>query len=232
MAEVIPFSVKYELFNFSAILKIIILSIFVLQLLNEKSDEDDSETRSGNRGQSELLRQLQKGDPPKDHSNMNSQMGDEALMQLLRIQSNDYGNRKRSLTEADDGSANKPENKPSKLREKNKMLASLLSNPSKAPAPFPPPMVKTIPDIPQSRISSTGQTHPPAQQQQQMQQQHQQTSQLNNQKLSGLQQQLGQTGRPPIQVRKPSDVYLNQHMPTQQDLNKNQQVKRLRLKLN
>lgn len=207
-------------------------NLMLLQLLNEKSDDDDgSEARSGNRAaQSELLRQLQKDDThtPKEHSV--PQMGDEALMQLLRIQGNDYGSRKRSLNEADDGSSDKrPENKPSKLRERNKMLASLLSNPSKAPATFPVPMVKTIPDIPQSRITGSV---PPSHQLAQsatVASPQQQMNLNNNQKLSaGLQQQspsMGPVARPSIQVRKPSDVYLSQQMPTtQQDINKNQQV--------
>lgn len=177
--------------------------------------------------QSELLRQLQKDDNPhKDH------MGDAALMQLLRIQGNDYNSRKRSHNEADDGSGGdkRPENRPSKLREKNKMLASLLANPAKAPSQsYNTPTIKVMPDI--TRVPNAGQpqsTLPQQQQQQQQLQQHQQ-QQILNQKLIGLQQQQSlnraqQQQQQQQQVRKPSDVYLNQQMPTQQELNKNAQV--------
>lgn len=163
------------------------------------------------------MRQLQRDDQPtKD-------LGDAALIQLLRIQGNDY-NRKRSHNEPDDGSSERrPEDRPSKLRERNKMLASLLANPSKAPASFPTTIVKTIPDIPQSRMPNTGpiqQQQPPPSSTQQQQQQQQ-----NNQKQIGMQQPIIQTRQPP--VRKPSDVYLNQQMPTQQELSKNAQVKKL-----
>lgn len=183
----------------------------LLQLLNEKSDEDDgSEARCGLAPSSELLKQLQKGDSMKKHN-----IGDAALIQKLQIQGSDYGVRDRSHSETDDGSADKrPENKPSKLREKNKMLASLLSNPSRAPATFPAPRVKTIPDIPQTRVGGGKQMQPQQPTQQQMMNINQ------NQKLLGLQQQLPGI-RPQQQIHKPSDIYLNQQMPTQ-DINKNQ----------
>lgn len=185
----------------------------LLQLLNEKSDEDDgSEARCGLAPSSELLKQLQKGDSMKKHN-----IGDAALIQKLQIQGSDYGVRDRSHSETDDGSADKrPENKPSKLREKNKMLASLLSNPSRAPASFPAPRVKTIPDIPQTRVGG-GKQMPP-------QQPTPQQQQMMNQQQKMLQQQLNAGIRPQQQqqqIHKPSDVYLNQQMPTQ-DINKNQ----------
>lgn len=124
----------------------------LLQLLNEKSDEDDgSEARCGLAPSSELLKQLQQNNTNTSMKKHN--IGQAELIQKLQIQGSDYGVRDRSHSETDDGSADKrPENKPSKLREKNKMLASLLSNPSRAPASFPAPRVKTIPDIPQNQI--------------------------------------------------------------------------------
>lgn len=193
----------------------------LLQLLNEKSDEDDgSEARCGlNAPPSELLKQLQKGDSMKKHN-----IGDAALIQKLQIQGSDYGVRDRSHSETDDGSADKrPENKPSKLREKNKMLASLLSNPSRAPASFPAPRVKTIPDIPQTRVGG-GKQMQQQQQQPTSQQQQQMMNITQNQKMLALQQQLPGI-RPQQQqqqqIHKPSDIYLNQQMPTQ-DMNKNQ----------
>ncbi len=189
----------------------------LLQLLNDKSDEDDgSETRCGLAPSSELLKQLQKGDSMKKHN-----IGDAALIQKLQIQGSDYGVRDRSHSETDDGTADKrPENKPSKLREKNKMLASLLSNPSRAPASFPAPRVKTIPDIPQTRVGGGKQM----QAQQQQQQQQQPTPQQQQQMMHHNRLQMNNAGIRPQQqqpIHKPSDIYLNQQMPTQ-DINKNQ----------
>lgn len=187
----------------------------LLQLLNEKSDDDDNmDGRSNQRNHSELLRQLQKDETTKEHTNTNS-IGNDELIQMLRFQGNDFTNRKRPNNDTEDSpSAKRTEDKPSKLREKNKMLASLLSNPSKAPTTFTTPMVKTIPDIPQSRIPNPEQPSP-----QQI---------LNNQKtpqqMVNMHQQLQHPVRSSPQVRKPSDLYLNQQMPTQPELNKNHQV--------
>ncbi|KAL1404294.1 hypothetical protein pipiens_018957, partial [Culex pipiens pipiens] len=118
-------------------------------LLNEKSDDDDLEGRNR---PSELLRQLQKvKDEPKEHP---APLNNEELIQMLRFQGND---RKRPSNEPDEGGAAKrPSDKPSKLCEKNKMLASLLANPAKAPTPLLPghlPLNRIIPDIPISNVA-------------------------------------------------------------------------------
>ncbi|XP_055377198.1 putative uncharacterized protein DDB_G0271606 isoform X2 [Condylostylus longicornis] len=125
----------------------------LLQLLNDKS-EDDNPNRSR---QSELLKQLQKDDTPKDHTSNNNphHMAEEDLKSLLRIQDVP---RKRPLNEPDDGRTSKrPDDKKqpsSLLREKNKMLASLLSNPAKAPTVSTiTPVVKIIPDITSSSVN-------------------------------------------------------------------------------
>lgn len=126
----------------------------LMHLLNH--DDDNMDGRTNQRNNSELLRQLQKEDTPKDHHTINS---NEELIQMLRFQGNEYSNRKRPPNEPEDGPlAKRSDDKPSKLREKNKMLASLLSGPSKAPTTFTTiPVVKTIPDIPQqSRIPERG----------------------------------------------------------------------------
>ncbi|EDO63413.1 AGAP009664-PA, partial [Anopheles gambiae str. PEST] len=69
---------------------------------------------------------------PKEHNP--PPLNNEELIQMLRVQSND---RKRPSTEPDEGAAVKrTDNRPSKLRERNKMLASLLANPAKAPMPM------------------------------------------------------------------------------------------------
>lgn len=188
----------------------------LLNLLNEKSDDDDaSDQRSSQRTHSELLRQLQKDEQPKDHSNSN-QMGNDELIQLLRIQGNDFTNRKRTLTDSDDSpSAKRSEDKPSKLREKNKMLASLLSGPSKAPTTFTQPMVKTIPDIAQSRIPNVGP------QQMSPQQMVLNNNQKNAQQLGSLQALHQARSNQQQSLRKPTDLYLNPQMQTQQvDMNK------------
>lgn len=126
----------------------------LMHLLNHDDDNVDGRANQRNsNSNSELLRQLQKEDTPKDHHhNMNS-IGNEELIQMLRFQGNDFSqNRKRPSNESEDSPlAKRTEDKPSKLREKNKMLASLLSNPSKAPTSFIP-VVKTIPDIAQARL--------------------------------------------------------------------------------
>lgn len=121
----------------------------ILKLLNEKSDDDDLEGRNR---PSELLRQLQKvKDEPKEHP---APLNNEELIQMLRFQGND---RKRPSNEPDEGAAAKrPSDKPSKLCEKNKMLASLLANPAKAPTPLLPghlPLNRIIPDIPISNVA-------------------------------------------------------------------------------
>lgn len=127
----------------------------LMHLLNHDDDNMDGRANQRNCKSSELLRQLQKEDTPKDHHH-NTNMNNEELFQILRFQGNDFTNRKRSSNDSDDSPlAKRTEEKPSKLREKNKMLASLLSNPSKAPTTFTTiPVVKTIPDIPQARIAN------------------------------------------------------------------------------
>lgn len=121
----------------------------LMHLLNHDDENMDNRTTMRN---SELLRQLQK-EEPKDHQHhaQVKTLANEELMQRLRFQGNDF-TRKRPLADGDDGpSAKRGENKPSKLCEKNKMLASLLSNPTKPPAPLPPAL-KVFPDIPRGEL--------------------------------------------------------------------------------
>jgi hypothetical protein len=166
-------------------------------------------------------------------------------MTMLRFQGNDLPpNRKRSANDgADDGSAAKrPDDKPSKLREKNRMLAKLLSCPSKAPS-------QLAGNLPMNRIVPAITTQPLPQQQQQQQQQQQpnrmnvtsttQQQQLqhhlnnnNNNNINNnntlkqvqqLQQIRSQQQQQQQLLRKPSDIYLNQMQQpnSQQDSNKN-----------
>uniref|UniRef100_A0A1B0CR09 Uncharacterized protein n=1 Tax=Lutzomyia longipalpis TaxID=7200 RepID=A0A1B0CR09_LUTLO len=158
-------------------------------------------------------------------------MGNEELIQLLRFQGNDFS-RKRSSNEPDEGGAAKrSDEKPSLLRERNKMLASLLANPSKAPTTVLPStalQVKIIPDITPSSINSRVTNASNQQQQQQHLTNNNNTIMSNNNNTNSnnqkqIVQQLNQVRPPPPSIRKPSDVYLNQ-MPSQQDISKNQQV--------
>lgn len=110
------------------------------------------------------MRQLQKDDGHYSHSHGHNHgqhhskdMSQEDLLKSLKYQG-DPTTRKRSLNEPDDGILAKRESdRPSKLRESNKMLASLLENPPKNPIVTVPPQVKTIPDIAPSasRVNST-----------------------------------------------------------------------------
>lgn len=85
--------------------------------------------------------------------NNNANLDDEALKKHLRFQggpgSLENNNRKRASDESDDSSSGTSK-RPSKLQEKNKMLASLLACPSRpltSPNPQMPP-VRRMPDIP------------------------------------------------------------------------------------
>lgn len=157
------------------------------QLLNDKSsDDDDGEGRNKN---SELLKQLKKDSPMKSN---------EDIIQMLKYQGND---RKRPA-ERDDSAGGKREGKKTTLQEKNKMLASLLANPSKAPieSSLTQQMpVRVIPDIPKSNalvnsgISSTTS----------------QISPINTSNHNNNLDKLSPGQRPPL-LRKPSsDNYLS-----------------------
>lgn len=85
--------------------------------------------------------------------NNNAELDNEALKQRLRFQggsgSLENNNRKRASDESDDSSSGTSK-RPSKLQEKNKMLASLLACPSR-PISSPNlqmPAVRMMPDIP------------------------------------------------------------------------------------
>lgn len=191
----------------------------MLQLLLQTDKDDDDGGASGSGGlrsnQSELMRQLQqRGDPPVKEP----PIADAELIQMLRIQGNDFSGRKRGHSDTDENGEKRPENRPSKLREKNKMLATLLANPPKAPTSTgPPPTVKPIPDIPQSRLQQQ-QHHQSGGIAQGGNLQQQQHSQLNQKLLAAS----GQTHHPGVRMsqgqaqRKPTEVYLNQQQPQQQ----------------
>lgn len=130
------------------------------QLLNERSDEDDS----SNKQHSELLKRLQTS-TRDDHREMmtnNPEMDNEALKLRLRFQGGPENNRKRASDESDDSSSGTSK-RPTKLQERNKMLASLLAGPSRplntTTLLSTVPSVRMMPDIPnqvKSRHDSNG----------------------------------------------------------------------------
>ncbi len=103
-----------------------------------------------------MLRQLKKKDDHKEPNNNSSHLDDDALVRRLMIQSNSTttNGRKRASDESDDsasGTKQRPtdQKRPSELQAKNKMLASLLAEPTKPPiVPCNLP-IRIIPDIPQ-----------------------------------------------------------------------------------
>lgn len=142
--------------------------------MNDKSDDDDSP--NSNNLNSELLRQLKKPnkDDHKEPNNNSNLLDHEQLMQRLQFQGNNTVNpngRKRTSDESDDSNSSAKRfgdgsRQPSKLQEKNKMLASLLANPLKTPPTMPHNVtpVRIIPDITHNinninnRLTSSNQT--------------------------------------------------------------------------
>lgn len=59
------------------------LYMHILQLLNEKNDDDDIETKVGLKNRSELLQQLLKDEDRKAQENTQSQSQDDTLLQSL-----------------------------------------------------------------------------------------------------------------------------------------------------
>ncbi|CAH1102435.1 unnamed protein product [Psylliodes chrysocephalus] len=132
------------------------------KLLNDKSDDDDLESRAGMKKKSELLQQLLKPDRDGDDDKKNDlQCNDDTLMRSLGFPSSPTDrSRKRSIDDKDDNLNNKRSSDGSQvsssgtstgnsLRERNKMLASLLAK--------KPPNLQNIPQLPASVISATPQ---------------------------------------------------------------------------
>ncbi|XP_015108590.1 nuclear receptor coactivator 2 isoform X7 [Diachasma alloeum] len=185
----------------------------LLQLLNEKSDEDD-DTRAGlKKQQTELLQQLLKN-PDEERKMQDSNRESDSLLRSLGFQSAtssssksvDHGHhgpsqigQKRPNEDGDinvatkrtmdnshqvssSGSTTASNNSPSRLWEKNKMLASLLAKQPSQPA--------TIPLIPASVISATPQDKLPQVSDRLKQQQHPQQQPWT---ASGMPQSIGST---------------------------------------
>ncbi|CAG9768697.1 unnamed protein product [Ceutorhynchus assimilis] len=129
------------------------------KLLNDKNDEDDIETKAGMKKGSELLQQLLKKDSDDDDERKNENgPHEDVLLKTLGFPSGSPSGNKRSMDNKDDRSSKRINNgsqnssgssEKSEIYQKNKMLASLLENPT----PTPP----SIPPIPASVISATPQ---------------------------------------------------------------------------
>ncbi|XP_074027030.1 basic helix-loop-helix family member taiman isoform X4 [Leptinotarsa decemlineata] len=124
------------------------------QLLNDKNDEDDDvESRAGVKKKSELLQQLLKPErDSEEDKKADLRCHDDSLMRSLGFPSspNGDGSRKRPNDDRDDGPNKRTsdgQQVTSSLRERNKMLASLLA---KKPSNHQP-----IPPIPESILTAT-----------------------------------------------------------------------------
>ncbi|XP_011314161.1 nuclear receptor coactivator 2 isoform X5 [Fopius arisanus] len=186
----------------------------LLQLLNEKSDEDE-DTRAGLKKQTELLQQLLKN-PDEERKMQDSTRDNDTLLHRTlgfpsasssSSQSIDHGHHvssqigqkrpnedndinmttKRTMDNShqvsSSGSTTASNNSPSRLWEKNKMLASLLAKQSS--------QLTTIPPIPASVISATPQDKLP-QVNDRLKQQHPQQQQ-QPWTASGMPQSIGST---------------------------------------
>lgn len=181
--------------------------------------------------------------PTKDdhkETNNNADLDNEALKQRLRFQggsgSLENNNRKRASDESDDSSSGTSK-RPSKLQEKNKMLASLLACPSR-PISSPNlqmPAVRMMPDIPtqmkgrqESGLSSPLGNTPPAQTQQSISSKSTNNNNLatKNNNIKSAQQKFRQTPIGQLRnlqggnVKVGDNIYLsqiqNQHLQQQQ----------------
>lgn len=115
-----------------------------MQLLKSEDDESGKGSSMGRPG--DVMRI--KDEPHVSHSGNPNNLSPEELRRMLKHQGDPAMTRKRSLNDPDDGltvKRNDPD-RPSKLRESNKMLASLLSNPPKNIPMNINPGIKTIPD--------------------------------------------------------------------------------------
>lgn len=117
----------------------------------KSEDDENGKLFSGGNRSSELnhIREdLHSGGHNTHGFSNNSNMSADDLRRMLKIQNDPATTRKRSMNDSDDNiSAKRSEDRPSKLCENNKMLASLLKNPPKNITINTLPVVKTIPDI-------------------------------------------------------------------------------------
>ncbi|XP_056647099.1 nuclear receptor coactivator 3 isoform X3 [Diorhabda sublineata] len=134
-------------------------NIMLRKLLN-KTDDDDNESRVGRKKQSELLQQLLKPERDTEDDKKNDIQCNSDLMRSLGFPSSPTDtSKKRAIEDKDENPAKKPAEvsqvsssgslSGNSLRERNKMLASLLEKDSSNHQP--------IPHIPASVISATPQ---------------------------------------------------------------------------
>lgn len=183
-----------------------------LQLLNEKSDDDDIEARAGIKKRGELLQQLLKDE---EECKSENQSQDDTLLRSLGFSSSpsppgEPGRpRKRPSDDRDDNPAKRSNDgsqvsssgpaATSKLCEKNRMLASLLAKQPTNHQPIPPIPASVISATPQEKLPKI--TDPNLIKNNRMINQtaiQQQQNMLSNQRVSRM------PGRPP------ATNYLNQ----------------------
>ncbi|XP_044752396.1 nuclear receptor coactivator 2 isoform X4 [Coccinella septempunctata] len=178
----------------------------LLELLNDKSDDDDLEARSGVKKKSELLEHLLKTERNDEGDDKKDQSHDDTLLRSLGFTSSPSppGSRKRPSDGED--SASKRSNSDgavtssgSELCRRNRMLVSLLAKQSpNPPQPIPPIPASVLHATPQEKLpkivdpnltknlnnrtvnSQTLQQQQVQQVQQQLQQQVQQQQMMNN----------------------------------------------------
>lgn len=144
-----------------------VANVFILQLLNEKNDDDDLEKKVGLKNQSELLQQLLKDEDRKTQEV--PQNPDDHLLRSLGFNTpspstGDPGRaRKRPSDEQEEVVVKRPPDPVhvtssgptagnSKLCERNKMLASLLAKQPNTHTPIPPIPASVISATPQDKL--------------------------------------------------------------------------------
>lgn len=194
---------------------------FYFQLLKSEDDEKGGQSM----GRSSEMNRV-KDDHQGSHGNSNSNpnnLSPEDLRRILKHQGDPAMTRKRSLNDPDDGLlAKRSDDRPSKLCETNKMLASLLRNPPKNITMKIQTGIKIIPDKVPAAVGRSSTTQ----------------SSLSNATLGSCNTSVGLTpisnksatvtaitgsisspatsrgrGQQKQTIHTPSDVYLNQHQP-------------------
>ncbi|KAJ8942844.1 hypothetical protein NQ314_009906 [Rhamnusium bicolor] len=136
-----------------------------LQLLNDKSDDDDLESKAGVKKKSELLQQLLKTERDIEEDKKNDlQSQDDTLLRSLGFPPSSPNDRRRKRPSDDkddnpskrssDGSqvSSSGPSTGSKLCERNKMLASLLAKQPSNHQPIPPIPASVISATPQEKL--------------------------------------------------------------------------------
>ncbi|XP_045471879.1 nuclear receptor coactivator 3 isoform X3 [Harmonia axyridis] len=201
----------------------------LLELLNDKSDDDDLEARSGVRKKSELLQQLLKSERTEEGDDKKDQSHDDTLLRSLGFTSSlsPPGSSRKRPSDGED-SANKRSNSDgavtstgSELCRRNQMLVSLLAKQSpNPPQPIPPIPASVLHATPQEKLPkivdpkltnnmNNRTVNAQTLQQQQVQQVQQQLQQQVQQQQQQQQQQQMMNNRLTRMHSRPPTNYLN-----------------------